>query len=164
MSTPSRCLPQMLPNRSNLPLLRLRIGNKHLAAKYKRLKMLGPLGPLISCLVGTASWNAKRTFSEGDGRRLDLDLRRCFFGGMFVVERTGVLCRYPGSWMLGMGWNSRRWKAFEDHLCFITWINVFLLGLPLTPTRKVRCNLVDRSLLLKSYSGHSHFGEGTVLV
>ncbi|CAK9075072.1 unnamed protein product [Durusdinium trenchii] len=29
------------------------LGNKHLAQKYKRLKMLGPLGPLISCLVGT---------------------------------------------------------------------------------------------------------------
>ena len=38
-----------------------RLGNKHLAQKYKRLKMLGPLGPLISCLVGTAAWPDGKT-------------------------------------------------------------------------------------------------------
>lgn len=38
-----------------------RISNKNLALKYKRLKMLGPMGPLISCLVGTASWKPQNT-------------------------------------------------------------------------------------------------------
>ena len=41
-----------------------RISNKNLALKYKRLKMLGPMGPLISCLVGTASWKPQKSYTE----------------------------------------------------------------------------------------------------
>ena len=41
-----------------------RISNKNLALKYKRLKMLGPMGPLISCLVGTAPWKPQKSYTE----------------------------------------------------------------------------------------------------
>lgn len=40
------------------------ITNKNLALKYKRLKMLGPMGPLISCLVGTVMIWAFPMFTE----------------------------------------------------------------------------------------------------
>lgn len=38
--------------------------NKNLALKFKRLKMLGPMGPLISCLVGTVMIWAFPIFTE----------------------------------------------------------------------------------------------------
>lgn len=40
------------------------ITNKNLALKFKRLKMLGPMGPLISCLVGTVMIWAFPIFTE----------------------------------------------------------------------------------------------------